>query len=97
MPKTYKNISGLTQLGIEPGQTGEAELTPDEEHRMINRGAIEVVGEATESTDAPDTNAPETSEPEKTQEETEAEQKAADEAAAAAKAEAERGGRRGRS
>jgi hypothetical protein len=41
--KTYKNISDLEQLGIEPGQTGEADIHPDQEARMIARGAIEVV------------------------------------------------------
>lgn len=82
--KTYKNITDVEQLDIEPGQTGDREISSEEEGRMVARGAIEVVGEPAEETA--------TAEPEKTAEEIEAEEKAAEEAAAAEakKAEEER-------
>lgn len=73
--KTYKNISGVEQLDIPPGETGERELPQDQENRMVARGAIEVVSEA-----ATDDAAASTSDPEKTPEEIEAERLAAEEA-----------------
>jgi hypothetical protein len=42
--KTYKNISRVDQLDIEPGQTGERDIPKDQEDRMVARGSIEVVG-----------------------------------------------------
>lgn len=47
---TYKNISSVTQLDIEPGQTGERDIPKDQEDRMVERGAIEVVGSGSAST-----------------------------------------------
>lgn len=43
MEKEYKNISSVEQLGIEPGQTGKADIPEDQEHRMVAREAVEVV------------------------------------------------------
>ncbi len=99
--KTYKNISPLEQLGIEPGKTGEADIPKEQEIRMIARGSIELVGEAPEepTTDEPGGDQP-PAEVEKTPEQIQAEEKAtadAQKAADDAKArEAERGGRGGR-
>lgn len=59
--KTYKNISSVEQLGIEPGQAGEASIPEDQEARMVARGAIEVV--ETEQKE-PEAAEPETPEPE---------------------------------
>lgn len=39
-----KNVSTFDQFGIEPGQTGEVELTEDELTRACDRGSVEVVG-----------------------------------------------------
>lgn len=77
--KTYKNISNVEQLGIEPGQTGKADIPEDQEQRMVAREAIEVVSNG----DAPA--------PEKTPEEVEAEEKAAKEKADAEAAQAQAG------
>ena len=41
--KTYKNISNVEQLGLAPNEEGERELNYDEELRMIERGALEVI------------------------------------------------------
>ena len=90
MPKTYKNISGFTQFGIEPGDTGECDLTQAEEDRAVARGALEVVGDS-----EPPEESQEIQEPQKTPEEIAAEQKAAEDAAAAEQAEREQRGRRG--
>lgn len=50
--KTYRNISTLNQLGLEPGEVGERELTSDEEERLLTRGAVEIVsGEPAEPDD----------------------------------------------
>jgi hypothetical protein len=57
--KTYKNISTLEQLGIEPGQTGQAEITKDQEDRMVSRGAIEVVPTSGSSSASSSPSAPE--------------------------------------
>jgi hypothetical protein len=85
--KTYKNISDVEQLDIAPGETGEREIPETQETRMVERGAIEVVGAPAESPADQET-------PEKTPEEIEAEKKAAEEQAAAE----QRGrGQRGRS
>jgi hypothetical protein len=58
--KTYKNITNVDQLDIPPGETGQRDLLPDEEARMVDRGAIEVVGgggetasEATSDSESP--------------------------------------------
>lgn len=51
--KTYKNISQHDQLGIEPGQTGKREIPQDQEDRMVERGAIEVVSGETAEEAAP--------------------------------------------
>jgi len=91
--KTVKNISGFTQLGLEPGETGEVDFTQDEEDRMTNRGAIEIV-DGSASTSEASTDGQE--EAEKTPEEIEAEEQAAKEQAEAEEREAQRGGRRGR-
>jgi hypothetical protein len=47
--KTYKNISTVEQLGIDPGQTGQIDIPKDQEDRMVDRGAIEVVTTSTTS------------------------------------------------
>ena len=44
MSKTYENVSPVEQLGIAPGETGEADISEDQEQRMVERGAIKVVG-----------------------------------------------------
>lgn len=41
---TYKNVSPVEQLGLQPGETGEVDISKDQEQRMVERGAIEVVG-----------------------------------------------------
>lgn len=45
--KTYKNIGQRTELGIAPGKTVTRTLDPATEQRLIDRGAIEVVGGGT--------------------------------------------------
>jgi hypothetical protein len=101
--KTYKNISQLDQLDIEPGQTGEREISQEQEDRMVARGDIEVVGESKTEAETPEVPVEETEE--KTPEQIEAEQAAAAEAAkkaedeaqaAATQAEQRGSGRRGR-
>lgn len=47
--RTIKNISQRAQLGVEPGQEGQVEISQDEEDRMVDRGAIEVIGDADET------------------------------------------------
>src|SRR3982751_3318541 len=104
--KNYKNISGVEQLEIPPGETGEREIPQDQEDRMVTRGAIEVVSGETAEPEAPaetGTTSEEGAQPtaqevqeQKTPEQVEAEKKAAEEAEAQAKAQAqerERGGR----
>ena len=95
MPKTYKNISGFTQFGIGPGETGEAELTQDEEDRAVDRGAIEVVDGSTSPEESAE-SAETAEETEKTPEEIEAEEQAAKEQAEREEREAAQRGRRGR-
>lgn len=78
--KTYKNISGLEQLDLAPGKSGQRELTPDEEQRMVARGAIEVVGSSTskpEDAELPPATPPGVGDP---PERIEAERKAAEDA-----------------
>ncbi len=79
--KEYKNITNVDQLDIPPGETGKRELPLDQEARMVDRGAIEVVSESAEP-DAPVETSESSSgdEANKTPEEIEAEQKAAEEA-----------------
>ena len=77
--KTYKNITNVEQLDIPPGETGERDIPPDQEERMVERGAIEVVSEAAK----PEPEA------QKTPEEIEAEENAAKEAAEREQAERE--------
>lgn len=92
--KTYKNISTRTQLGIEPGQEGQRDILPEKEARLVERGAIEVVGETDTPSGETEVQEVKEGQEKKTPEQIEAEQKAAE---AAQKAEAERQpGRRGR-
>lgn len=42
--KTYKVTGGAPVFDTEPGQTFQADLSPEQEKRMTERGSIEVVG-----------------------------------------------------
>lgn len=97
--KTYKNNSPLEQLGIAPGQTGQADIPQEQEERMVERGSIEVVSDTSKSdTPAEGEGAnTESGESDKTPEQIEAEKKLADEQEAkdaAAKAQGGIGGKR---
>lgn len=95
--KTYKNISPVEQLGIQPGETGEADIPLDQEQRMVARDSIEVVGDAAPATDPEETEVPpvEQTEAEKAAEKEAAEKQAEAEAKAKADAEAaEKAGQR---
>lgn len=92
----FKNVSQFPQLGVEPGETGEAVVSEEKCDRLVMRGAIEVtakdVPEPVAGEEQPAVAAEGDQSPEKKPEEIAAEQKAAEEAAAA-----EQQSRRGRS
>lgn len=94
----FENISQFDQLGVEPGKSGEAEVTKEEAERLVARGAIKTGDLPQEETPEPvEGKVPED---ERTQEEIDAaeeEARAQDRENAEAAAKQQSGGRRGRS
>jgi hypothetical protein len=43
----FKNLSEMTQLGVEPGEEGSAQVTREEAERLRDRGAIKIIGDDT--------------------------------------------------
>lgn len=43
----FENLTNMTQLGVEPGDTGSATVTREEAFRLRDRGAIKIVGDDT--------------------------------------------------
>ncbi len=51
--KTYEVSGDRPVLGYEPGDTFDAEIPDAQETRLLNRGALRVVGEESSSGDEP--------------------------------------------
>lgn len=86
MSKRYKVIGRSPTLGHKPGEEFEAELPQAKENRLVERGSIEVLSEATPEAPAAETGAEHLTEEEKAAKEAEA-KKAEEEAVAKAEAE----------